>query len=150
MIVADLERANSRVVTVERRNVRLSLLLILVVSRLSVCRRSCFARKLRPSKAATKDLTGMIFPRLTFAHKSSPDDSMNGCRVKELEAKLSDLESETDRLSTALDAQKAATAEMRSNATKKVEELSRELQKKASFLVRMNEIYLRLLSLGHL
>ena len=70
--------------------------------------------------------------------------------MRELEAKLSDLESETDRLSTALDAQKAATAEARSNATKKVEELSRELQKKASFLVRMNQIHLGGLSVEHL
>ena len=52
--------------------------------------------------------------------------------MQELEAKISELESEIDRLSTVLEAQKAATSEAHSTAAKKVEELSRGLQKKAS------------------
>lgn len=52
------------------------------------------------------------------------------CRLNELQTKVSDLESETDRLSQALEAQKAATIEVQTAATKKVEEVSRDLQKK--------------------
>ena len=52
------------------------------------------------------------------------------CRLNELQTKVSDLESETDRLSQALEAQKTATIEVQTAATKKVEEVSRDLQKK--------------------
>lgn len=91
MMVADLERANSRVVTVERRN-----------------------ELLRAEIEAIK----------------SGNESSD--RLNELQTKVSDLESETDRLSQALEAQKAATIEVQTAATKKVEEVSRDLQKKAS------------------
>lgn len=53
-------------------------------------------------------------------------------RVKELETKISELESETDRLSAALDAQKRTTLEAQTAAAKKVEDMSKELQKKVS------------------
>ncbi|KAJ3550102.1 hypothetical protein NM688_g5108 [Phlebia brevispora] len=89
MMVADLERANSRVVTVERRN-----------------------ELLRAEIEAMKS-----------GHEGSD-------RVKQLEAKVAELESETDRLSAALDAQKKATTEAQAAAAKKAEETSRELQKK--------------------
>ena len=50
--------------------------------------------------------------------------------MKELQEKVTDLESETDRLSEALDAQKATTVEAQSAAAKQLEEVSRELQKR--------------------
>lgn len=53
-------------------------------------------------------------------------------RIKEYESKITDLESETDRLSQALDAQKKATGEAQAAAAKKVDELGREVQKKAA------------------
>ena len=60
MIVADLERANSRVITVERRNVRLRLQSYLSPACQLELRRSYFAQKLRPSKVAVKVLTGTV------------------------------------------------------------------------------------------
>ena len=62
-------------------------------------------------------------------------------RVKELEAKVVELESETDRLSTALEAQKTTAAEAQAAAAKKVDELSRDIQKKVGimFMILANE-----------
>ena len=54
--------------------------------------------------------------------------------MKELEAKITELEYETDQLSTALEVQKAGAAETQTAVAKKVDELSREMQKKASFI----------------
>ena len=50
--------------------------------------------------------------------------------MKEYETKIADLESETDRLSQALDAQKATAEQAQAMASKKVDELGREVQKK--------------------
>ena len=52
--------------------------------------------------------------------------------MQEYEIKIADLESETDRLSEALEAQKSATEAAQAAAAKKVEELGREVQKKAA------------------
>ncbi|KAI0374103.1 hypothetical protein BV20DRAFT_1033504 [Pilatotrama ljubarskyi] len=70
MMVADLEHANSRVATVERRN--------------------------------------------------------------EYEAKIAELESETDRLSQALEAQKRVTEEVQTAASRRADELTKEVQKKSA------------------
>ena len=51
-------------------------------------------------------------------------------RIKDYQAKVAELESETDRLSRALDAQKLATAEAIAAASKKAEDAGRELQKR--------------------
>ncbi|GJE95498.1 CASP C terminal-domain-containing protein [Phanerochaete sordida] len=91
MMVADLERANSRVVTVERRN-----------------------ELLRAEIEAIKS-----------GNESSE-------RLKELQVKVTELESETDRLSHALEVQKAATLEAQAKAQKQAEEITRDLQKKSS------------------
>ncbi|THH32502.1 hypothetical protein EUX98_g1693 [Antrodiella citrinella] len=85
MMVADLERANSRVVTVERRN-----------------------ELLRAEIEAMK----------------SGNESSD--RHKQLEAKLEFLESETDRLSQALESQKETTLAAEASAVKKVEEATTE------------------------
>jgi vacuolar-type H+-ATPase subunit I/STV1 len=58
------------------------------------------------------------------------------CSVKGLEAQVSDLEAETARLSRALEQQRSVSAETVSTINKKVEEFSRELQKKVT-LVRI-------------
>ena len=50
--------------------------------------------------------------------------------ITEYETKIADLETETDRLSQALEAQKAAAEEAQAAASKKIEELGREIQKK--------------------
>ncbi|KAH9839474.1 CASP C terminal-domain-containing protein, partial [Rhodofomes roseus] len=91
MVVADLEQANSRVATVERRN-----------------------ELLRAEIEAIKS------------------GSEHADRIKEFEAKVTELESETDQLSRALDAQKLATADAKATVTKKAEESARELQKKSA------------------
>lgn len=90
MMVADLERANSRVVTVERRN--------------ELLRAEIEAMK---SGNETSDHT------------------------KELESKVSELESETDRLSQALESQKASQALSQAEVSKKTGEINRELEQKA-------------------
>lgn len=89
MMVADLERANSRVVTVERRN-----------------------ELLRAEIEAIKS-----------GYEGTD-------RVKELESKITELESETDRLSRALDSQKVLTIEAQAGLAKQREESTRELHKK--------------------
>ncbi|KAI0789119.1 CASP C terminal-domain-containing protein [Abortiporus biennis] len=91
MMVADLERANSRVVTVERRN-----------------------ELLRAEIEAMKS------------------GNESGHRHQDLEDKITELESETDRLSQALESQKSLTAEVQTALSKKAEETSRELQTKTS------------------
>ncbi|RDX55044.1 hypothetical protein OH76DRAFT_1397388 [Lentinus brumalis] len=91
MMVADLEHANSRVATVERRN-----------------------ELLRAEIEAIKS-----------GHEGT-------ARMQEYEIRIADLESETDRLSQALEAQKLATEAAQAAASKRVEELGREVQKKAA------------------
>ncbi|KAI0780119.1 CASP C terminal-domain-containing protein [Fomes fomentarius] len=61
--------------------------------------------------------------------KSGHEDT---ARIKEYESKIADLESETDRLSQALDAQKKATGEAQTAAARKADELGREVQKKVA------------------
>lgn len=58
MMVADLERANSRVVTVERRNVRASRLLSMGTITQTNFTRSYSVRKLKRLRAGMKALTG--------------------------------------------------------------------------------------------
>ncbi|PSR81187.1 hypothetical protein PHLCEN_2v6522 [Hermanssonia centrifuga] len=89
MMVSDLERANSRVVTVERRN-----------------------ELLRAEIEAIKS-----------GNQSSD-------RLQELKSRVTDLESETDRLSSTLESQKAITLEAQAAAAKRIEELSRDIQRK--------------------
>ena len=50
--------------------------------------------------------------------------------LQELQSKVTDLESETDRLSSALEAQKAAASDTLAASTKKVEDISKELQRR--------------------
>jgi hypothetical protein len=57
------------------------------------------------------------------------------CSVRGLETQISDLEAETGRLSRALEQQRSASAELEATANKKVEEFSRELQKRVGFSV---------------
>jgi homeobox protein cut-like len=49
-----------------------------------------------------------------------------------LETQVSDLEAETEQLSRALEQQRTVSAEIEATASKKVEEFSRELQKKVT------------------
>ena len=57
--------------------------------------------------------------------------------VKELEVKVAELESETDRLSTSLEVQKRTTVDAQTTSARKVEEMNRELQKRASVLSKL-------------
>jgi homeobox protein cut-like len=91
MIVADLERANSRVATVERRNELL---------------------------------------RAEIEAMRSGNDTSD--RVKELLAQVSQLETESERLSRALETQKLNASEAEIAASKNIEGLSKEIQKKTS------------------
>ncbi|KAF5326177.1 hypothetical protein D9611_000367 [Ephemerocybe angulata] len=103
MIVADLDRANSRIATVERRN----------------------------------EILRAEIETLRSGNETSD-------RVKDLESQISDLEFETERLSRLLEGQKAATHEIEQNASKKVEQLGADLQKRAGEIeglkVRLNAL----------
>ncbi|KAE9411276.1 hypothetical protein BT96DRAFT_930417 [Gymnopus androsaceus JB14] len=90
MIVADLERANSRVAALERRNEIL--------------------------RAETETM------------RSGADYR----RVKSLNAQVANLEAETERMSRALDTQKAATSEVESSLYKKIDDISKDLQRKVA------------------
>ncbi|KAJ3814816.1 CASP C terminal-domain-containing protein [Lentinula lateritia] len=91
MIVADLERANSRVAALERRNEML--------------------------RAEVETMRG---------------DTESSERVKSLNAQVANLETETERISRALDTHKAVTAEMEASLRKKIEEISKDLQRKVA------------------
>ncbi|KAK2464237.1 hypothetical protein APHAL10511_003694 [Amanita phalloides] len=91
MLVSDLERANSRVATVERRNE-------LLCAEIEAIR--------------------------------SGNDASD--RVKSLEAQVAELEAEIDRLSASLEAQKLVAFEAQALRNKKVEEMSREVNKKVA------------------
>ncbi|GLB37586.1 putative CASP C terminal [Lyophyllum shimeji] len=91
MIVADLERANGRVATVERRNEML---------------------------------------RAEIEAMRSGSDASD--RVKSLETQVSELEGGSERMTRALEAQKALTSEIEAAAAKKTDELSKEIQKKVA------------------
>ncbi|GAW04260.1 golgi membrane protein [Lentinula edodes] len=91
MIVADLERANSRVAALERRNEML--------------------------RAEAETMRG---------------DTESSERVKSLNAQVTNLEAETERISRTLDTHKAVTAEMETSLRKKIEEISKDLQRKVA------------------
>ncbi|KAJ3803282.1 CASP C terminal-domain-containing protein [Lentinula aff. detonsa] len=91
MIVADLERANSRVAALERRNEML--------------------------RAEAETMRG---------------DSESSERVKSLNAQVTSLESELERITRTLDTHKAVTAEMESSLRKKIDDTSKDLQRKVA------------------
>ncbi|KAJ7091199.1 CASP C terminal-domain-containing protein [Mycena epipterygia] len=98
MIVADLERANSRVVTVERRN-------------------EILRAEIEAMRTGTE----------------------NSDRVKSLESQVADLETESERMSRALEAQKQAASDAELTGHKKAEELSRDIQKKAAEIDQLKQ-----------
>ncbi|TFK44378.1 CASP C terminal-domain-containing protein [Crucibulum laeve] len=98
MIVADLDRANSRVATVERRNEIL---------------------------------------RAEIEAMRSGNDSSD--RVQALEAQVSELEAETERLSNALAVQKTTAASIEADGVKKAEEFVKELQKKVTEIDQLKQ-----------
>ncbi|KDR75195.1 hypothetical protein GALMADRAFT_249156 [Galerina marginata CBS 339.88] len=91
MIIADLDRANSRIVALEHRN-------------------EILRAEIETTRSGTE----------------------TSDRVKALEAQISDLESETETLSRSIETQKQKTSEVEALGQKKVEDLSKELQKKFS------------------
>jgi MFS superfamily sulfate permease-like transporter len=58
------------------------------------------------------------------------DHTLTFHSIKSLESQISDLESESERISRALDNQRLTTSEIEATAAKKLEDVSRELQKK--------------------
>ncbi|KIK67230.1 hypothetical protein GYMLUDRAFT_37309 [Collybiopsis luxurians FD-317 M1] len=104
MIAADLERANSRVAALERRN-----------------------EMLRAEAEAMR---------------SGVESSE---RVKVLDAQVATLEAETERMSRALEAQKAATAEIESSLQKKVDDITKDLQRR---IVEVDQLKQRLKQYG--
>ncbi|KAF7315489.1 Golgi membrane protein [Mycena indigotica] len=91
MVVADLERANSRVVTVERRN----------------------------------EILRAEIETIRTGSESSD-------RVKSLQSQIADLEAESERLSRVLESQKQVSSEATVAAQKRIDDLSRDIQIKAS------------------
>ena len=111
MIVADLERANSRIATVERRNVRLSPFFFFLA------RSKLIQRNQELLRAEIESIrTG-----------SSSDLSSSTAHLTRLESQIAELESSSAKLSQALDTQKALTIEAEISAGKKVDEIGREL-----------------------
>ncbi|KAF7321700.1 Golgi membrane protein [Mycena kentingensis (nom. inval.)] len=91
MVVADLERANSRVVTVERRN-----------------------------------------EILRAEIESMRAGSESSDRVKQLEAQVADLETESERLSRVFETQKQAASDKVAVSQKRMDELARDIRSKAT------------------
>lgn len=108
MIVADLERANSRIATVERRNVRLSPF-FLARSKLIQRNQELLRAEIESIRTGSSDLSS------STAH------------LTRLESQIAELESSSAKLSQALDTQKALTIEAEISAGKKVDEIGREL-----------------------
>ncbi|KAF7782308.1 hypothetical protein Agabi119p4_1684 [Agaricus bisporus var. burnettii] len=79
------------------------------------------------SRVATVERRNEILRAQIEAMKS---DNESSDHVRGLEAQISDLEAETGRLSRAFEQQRTSSAEIEAFANKKVEEFSRELQKK--------------------
>ncbi|KAH7911987.1 CASP C terminal-domain-containing protein [Hygrophoropsis aurantiaca] len=98
MIMADLERANSRVATVEQRN-----------------------EALRAEIEAMR--TG---------------GEIND-RVKDLQTRSSELESECEHLSQSLEAQRTLTAQAQSDAIKKVDEITRDVSEKGNEIEQLRQ-----------
>lgn len=63
-------------------------------------------------------------------------------RVKDLESQISELESESDRLSQALDAQKARIGEMEVAAGRKADDVAREIQSKVRVRLLPCEVWM--------
>ncbi|KAF9263314.1 hypothetical protein L218DRAFT_341638 [Marasmius fiardii PR-910] len=91
MIVADLERANSRVAALERRNEIL--------------------------RAEAETMRSGLEPTE---------------KVKSLENQVASLEAETERLSRALDTQRRTTEEIKTSSIKKLQEITREIERKVA------------------
>ncbi|PPR05860.1 hypothetical protein CVT26_010140 [Gymnopilus dilepis] len=108
MIIADLERANSRIVTLEHRNV-----INILAS---------------PPSTYNISLQEILRAEIETTRSGTQTSEM----VKSLESRIADLESETEILSRSVDVQKQRTAEVEAAGQKKVEELSKELQKRES------------------
>lgn len=119
MIVADLERANSRVVTVERRNVRTSIKCALWSN---PGFRKFSGRRSRPCAQGPRILIGNFNSKICIAVSNFYN------RVKSLESQVADLEAESERLSRVLEAQKQAASDAELTGQKKMEELSRDIK----------------------
>jgi homeobox protein cut-like len=129
MIVADLERANSRVATVERRNVRQSDVLQCI--HLSHRCRSFYVPKLR--------LFGVAMTRAIGVSTSICINDWfligildHSFSVKDLEQRMGEFETETERLSRALETQRLASSEEEISLNKKIEDISKEFQRKVN------------------
>jgi homeobox protein cut-like len=109
MIVADLERANSRVATVERRNV------------------SSFSPKIQYT--TNPSLQEILRAEIESLRTGTETSAL----VKNLSSQITDLESECDRLSQALDAQKSLVGEAEERLGKRVEDVEREGRGKVLF-----------------
>ncbi|KAL0579169.1 hypothetical protein V5O48_002850 [Marasmius crinis-equi] len=110
MIVADLERANSRIAALERRN--------------EILRAETEAMR-GGSESSEKSASCHSTPK-----KATVDGSIN--RVRSLEQQVTALEAEIERSSRALDTQRRATEELEVSSSKKVNEMAREVERKVA------------------
>ncbi|KAG5654395.1 hypothetical protein H0H81_003219 [Sphagnurus paluster] len=132
MIVADLDRANSRVATVERRNVFISGLFVSLSAdtKLQEMLRAEIESMRSGNDTSDRYVTHGLTNSTLRGHANS---------VKSLEAQIAELEGESERMSRALDAQKDLTSELEAAATKKIDELSKEIQKKAAEVEQLKQ-----------
>src|SRR5712671_2715138 len=119
MVVADLERANTRAATVERRNVNIFFLVGCRLVHVSP-RNSCVPR-LNLLRLVMTRLTGNCTASNYYTRSHRP----LACSVHNLESQVTSLESEVDRLSQSLNAQRAVAHEAETNARKAAEEHAR-------------------------
>lgn len=103
LLTADLERANSRVVEVERRN-----------------------EKLRAEIEAVRSGSESTERYIRFHTSLNPDELTSICtRIRALDSQVSDLQSEASRLLRSLDLQKEESQRLAQSATNKQEELEK-------------------------
>lgn len=125
MTVADLERANMRVATVERRNVGLSICLECI--KMTTSNQELLRAEIESIRTGSEASDRY----LTIARPDSRGSTHYIVHsVQTLKNQVASLESETDRLSHLLDMQKDSIAEAEVVRRKAVEHASKELQAK--------------------
>lgn len=122
LITEDLERANSRVTEVERRNEKLRAEIEAVRS---------------GSESASRWVPVPVSP----ARKLDLTSPCRRCRIMILETQITDLQREATRLITALDEQKVVAEQERKDLTRSIDELTKDRDARSS---EVEELKLRL------
>ena len=132
MIIADLDRANSRIASLEHRNVSFTFFTFS-----HSCGNLITQEILRAEIETIRSESGTT-ERLVLKRciKFGDFDILLNTyfRVKALESQIAELEAECEGLSQSLEAQKVRTTEMEGAGVKRAKELTKEVQKKVKFI----------------